>query len=263
MSVTAVTETNPAPAAGSAARRLLRRWDEQQSAYVANREDRFGVMLELAGLSAPAAPTVLDLACGPGAIADRVLAAFPGAEVVALDYDPVLLHVARGVLGEYGSRAEVIEADLVAPGWEQRLAGRQFDAVLTSTALHWLSPEQLLRVYGTLGEILPPGAILLNADHLRFDPGTSLHDVSARHDAKVQAAAFAAGALDYEQWYAEALTDPAIAPLAEEREKRFADRPPQALAPLEFHLAALRAAGFREVGTAWQYLDDYVVFGRR
>ncbi|MFI6759762.1 class I SAM-dependent methyltransferase [Micromonospora sp. NPDC050417] len=245
------------------ARRLLRLWDEQQAAYVAARDERFTVMLDVLRLLFPDDLTVLDLACGPGAIADRVLTALPHARAVAVDYDPILLHIARGVLADHGPRAEVREADLVDPAWPSVLDGRRVDAVLSSTALHWLSPDQLLRVYQAAAELLPPGGLLLNADHLRFGLSTTLHDVARRHDIRTQEEGFAGGALTYQQWYDEALAGPAVAAFAQERERRFADRPPQALAPLDFHLAALRTAGFAEVGTVWQYLDDYVVFARR
>ncbi|MFF5075804.1 class I SAM-dependent methyltransferase [Actinoplanes sp. NPDC000266] len=242
-------------------KRLLQLWDEQQSAYVAHRENRFQVMLDVLRQHGDQ-PRVLDLACGPGAISRRVLEAFPGARVTAVDYDPILLSVAAGALEEFGDRVRVVDVDLITPDWAGRFDG--FDAVLTSTALHWLSPDQLLGVYRAVAGLLPPGGILLNADHLRFDDRSpALRDLSARHDEDTQRAAFAAGALGYDAWYAEAAREPGLAALVPVREERFADRPPQPLAPLEFHLAALRAAGFGEAGTVWQYLDDYVVYARR
>ncbi|MET8199953.1 class I SAM-dependent methyltransferase [Micromonospora taraxaci] len=248
----------------SAARRLLDLWDEQQSAYVAHRDLRFDAMADVVRLHCPDNLTILDLACGPGAISDRMLAEFPRATSIAVDYDPILLQVARRALGRYPARAEVHDVDLLVDGWEEALTGRRVDAVLTSTALHWLAPEQLLRVYTTVARLLPAGGVLLNADHLRFgESAPTLRDVAGRHDAQVQQEAFAAGALTYSDWYAEAARHPELAGLVALRERRFADRPPQALAPLEFHLAALRTAGFTEVGTVWQYLDDYVVFARR
>ena len=247
---------------GEQARELLSDWDEQQAAYVAYREDRFTVMLDLLRLQLGESFTVLDLACGPGAISERVLTAFPGATTVAVDYDPVLLRIARGVLARHGDRARVLDADLIATGWAEQVG--PVDAVLSSTALHWLSPAQLLDVYGTAAGLLRPGGLLLNADHLRFDDRSpTLRELSARHDERTQEAGFAAGAKNYGEWYAEAARHPELAALDPVREKRFADKPPQPDAPLEFHLAALRAAGFAEVGTAWQYLDDYVVFARR
>ncbi|GGO20849.1 class I SAM-dependent methyltransferase [Micromonospora parathelypteridis] len=248
----------------AAARRLLTLWNDQQSAYVAHHDLRFEAMLDVVRLHSPEDLTLLDLACGPGAISDRVLAEFPRATAVAVDYDPILLRVARGALERYEPRAEVHDVDLVADGWEKALAGRSVDAVLTSTALHWLAPEQLLRVYTTVARMLPLGGVLLNADHLRYDESTpTLRDIARRHDAQVQQETFAAGALTYSAWYAEAARHPELAELVVQREQRFADRPPQALASLDFHLAALRTAGFAEVGTVWQYLDDYVVFARR
>ncbi|MER7586195.1 class I SAM-dependent methyltransferase [Micromonospora sp. NPDC127501] len=248
----------------SAARRLLELWNDQQSAYVAHRDLRFDAMADVLRLHCPDDLTILDLACGPGAISDRMLAQFPRATAVAVDYDPILLEIARRALDRYAARVEVHDVDLVADGWEEALTGRRVDAVLTSTALHWLAPEELLRVYTTVALLLPAGGVLLNADHLRYDESArTLRDIAGRHDTQVQQETFAAGALTYSAWYAEAARHPELAGLAAQRERRFADRPPQAPASLAFHLAALRTAGFAEVGTVWQYLDDYVVFARR
>ncbi|MFJ6984517.1 MULTISPECIES: class I SAM-dependent methyltransferase [unclassified Streptomyces] len=243
---------------------LLDRWDAQQSAYIAHRESRFQVMLDVLRLHLPERFHALDLACGPGSLAARVLRAFPGARVTAVDHDPLLLRIADGVLGAYGERAAVRDTDLVRADWAAPLAGERIDAVVSSTALHWLSPAQLLAVYTELAALLPPGAVFLNADHLRFAPAEeTLTALSERHDAEVQRTAFAAGADTWDEWFALAAAQPGMAPLAAQRERRFADRPPQPLAPLHFHLSALRTAGFSEVGTVWQYLDDYVVLARR
>ncbi|WP_201787178.1 trans-aconitate 2-methyltransferase [Actinoplanes sp. TFC3] len=252
------------PLTTAAATRLLQDWDEQQSAYVAHRENRFAVMLDVLRLHFPGGKVnVLDLACGPGAIPRRVLQAFPHAEVTAVDYDPILLQIATAVLTEHGTRARVVDADLATPDWPATLDARP-GAVLSSTALHWLSPAQLLAVYQAAAALLPPGGVLLNADHLRFDDSSpTLRDLAGRHDETTQREGFAAGALDYAAWYAKAIREPELAALAPVRNQRFANRPPQPLASLEFHLAALHTAGFAEVGTVWQYLDDYVVFARR
>ncbi|WP_369213858.1 class I SAM-dependent methyltransferase, partial [Streptomyces flavofungini] len=207
---------------------------------------------------------ILDLACGPGSLADRVLTAFPQARVTALDYDPVLLRLADAVLAEHGDRAAVVDTDLVRANWADFLVGEKIDAVVSSTALHWLSPSQLLGLYTTLADLLPPGALFLNADHLRYgSDNETLGALSALHDAEVQRASFDAGADTWDAWYELAAAQPGAAPLAAERLRRFADRPPQPLSPLHFHLSALRTAGFAEAGTVWQYLDDYVVFARR
>ncbi|MDY7087159.1 MAG: class I SAM-dependent methyltransferase [Actinomycetota bacterium] len=249
----------------SSAQQLLRLWDEQQTAYVAHRENRFLVMLDVLRLHFDRDDlSVLDLGCGPGALSARALSAFPAARVTAVDHDPMLLRIAERALTPYGERFRVVDADLASPWWPDAVGPDRFDAVVSSTALHWLSPAELLAVLHDSAALLAPGGLLLNADHLRFDSRSpALLAVSERHDARTQAEDFAAGALDYAAWHERAAEEPELAALRPERLKRFAGRPPQPLAPLEFHLAALRTAGFSETGTVWQYLDDYVVLGRK
>lgn len=57
-----------------------------------------------------AAPVVLDLCCGSGAVGAAVEAALPGARVVATDIDPAAARCARRNI-----RGEVLEGDLFAP----------------------------------------------------------------------------------------------------------------------------------------------------
>ncbi len=257
---------SPNPAAGPdpGAAELLRRWDAQQGAYVAHREQRFEVMLRTLELLGHRQPVVLDLACGPGSISARVLQCFPAAEVVAVDQDPLLLQLARDTVGRTG-RVTVLDADIASSDWTEQLAPWRFDAVLSSTALHWLDPAALVRVYGQLGRLLPPGALVLNADHLRFDPRTQpgLVDTARRDDEATQQQAFATGTPTWDAWWADAESVPAYADLVPARQRVWADKSAPEPVTLEFHLAALRCAGFAEAATIWQYLDDYVIYARR
>lgn len=253
---------------------LVRAWDDQQAAYITNREQRFDVMLDviarvcetsaLFGIDG-AGLTVLDLACGPGSLSQRILGRFPAARVVGIDYDPVLLALASAWLGEqHGSRFTPLDADLAAPDWESLLPAEVHIAV-SSTALHWLEPGQLVALYGRLSEVLPEGGIFMNADHLRYDPAAQpfMTRLAAEDDQRTQNAAYAHGVLTWDEWWAEAVAVPLLAAHSADRERRFADRPPTPHAPLELHLSALRAAGFAETGVIWRLFDDVVILGRR
>jgi trans-aconitate methyltransferase len=239
-------------------------WDRQQAAYVNRREDRFDVLLDVLAEAVPAGAVVVDLACGPGSISRRVLDRFPGMTCVAVDHDPVLVELGRQSLAGYGDRVRFVEADLWDPAWTQVLAGGRPHAVLSSTALHWLPAEVLTRVYRDVAAVLEPGGVLLNADHLRRPAGRPLfEELSRRDDAATQARDHAAGALTWDAWWSELVAHPHYAPLAAERERRFAGRPPNPDLGLDFHVAALHAAPFREAGPVWQHLDDYVVLAQR
>lgn len=243
--------------------RLIGTWELQQDAYVRNRSDRFGVVLDAIAYARPAVKTVLDLGAGLGSFSKRILQTFPEVTVMALDFDPALQELARYNLHEHAERVLLVEADLRDPSWPATLGSTRPDAVVSSTALHWLATADLLRLYYTLGEVLGEGALFFNCDHLSHPVGTLIHEVSVLDDRRHQQAAFTDGVPDWDAWW-EALRDAdGFADLVAERDTRFADAPEKQEPTTALHIEALRCAGFGEAGTLWQYLDDYVVYGVR
>ena len=145
---------------------LLAAWDDQQAAYIAERESRFRVIVELLELACGQAPLVVDLACGPGSLTKRVLDALPHATVLAVDHDPLLLDLAaRALRPIHGDRLAVLDADLDDRRWpslvSDALDGRTPDAFVSTTALHWLTPDALVRLYAGTASLLGGGGVLL------------------------------------------------------------------------------------------------------
>lgn len=245
----------------------LQRWDSQQEGYVPDREARFTAMFDAVAALMPASFVALDLACGPGSISQRLLARFPRARVIAVEIDPVLVAIGRGALGTVGGRLRWIEADLASRDWLDALGETQVDAVLSSTALHWLEPEPLAHLYHDLGRLLPPGGLLLNGDHMDFGPALpSLARLSRRVlDEQWTDAAFAARGIETaQQWWAAVASERAFAPLLAQQAARFAGKRRQESPPgFDYHVAALHDAGFREVGTIWQVLSNRVLMAVR
>ncbi len=243
---------------------LLSRWDRQQSAYINHRDARFEAMLRTLELTAGPRARILDLACGPGSLTAAANQRFPEATITALDKDPVLLAVARDTVGQL-PQVTVVAGDLTDPRWADDLDLASVGAVVSSTALHWLHPADLTRLYLTLAERLPAGAVFMNADHLAYDPisNETLAAVAAQDDLDTQQRTFADGADSWEDWWAAAESRPEYAAAVVERRRIWAGDAPPPKVSLEFHLAALRSAGFGETGTVWQHLDDYVVFARK
>lgn len=68
----------------------------------------------------------------------------------------------------FGTRAHLVLADLRHDSWAESVAGH-FNAVVSATALHWLSTNQLNILYGQIGQYLEAGGIFLNADHVGSD----------------------------------------------------------------------------------------------
>src|ERR1700677_2120605 len=164
----------------AAARDWIARWDRQQEVYLADREDRFTALIDAVevGTGRPD-PLVLDLGCGPGSLSVRLLRRLPSATVIAVDADPVTLSLGRAAYGDMPGLT-FCDLDLRSPRWPSSLGGsrgiepgRQVDAVVSTTALHWLSAAELHELYVTLAGLLRPGGLFLDGDHLLEDETAS------------------------------------------------------------------------------------------
>ncbi|MFZ0830289.1 MAG: class I SAM-dependent methyltransferase [Thermoplasmata archaeon] len=245
----------------------LRRWDKQQASLLPSRERRFHIMLDVLEATVGRSPRVLDLGSGPGSLSFRVLQRFPHARCVAVDYDPVVLRIGQGALGSYRGRLTWVDAKLGAPGWTRRLPPGKFDAAISTTALHWLPPASLRRVYRDLGGLLRVGGVFLNGDHLAWgseDPRLTrlsrrVYRVH-RHGRKPEV-----GWGAWDRWWRDAGRVPALAPSFAEHRRRQAQHPRHDTPPLPLnaHVRALRKAGFRTVTVVWQIIDNRVLFAQR
>jgi SAM-dependent methyltransferase len=244
----------------------VRRWDRQQELYLPDREARFRAMFDLLSVALPPEFVAVDLACGPGALATRLLRRFPSARVIAVDYDPVLLHLGRSTTEALGPRLHWAEADLRDPGWRARLGPAQVDAVLSTTALHWLVEKDLRRLYGDLAGLLRPGGVFLNGDFLAYeaDRPRIRAFAQAAHEAATPGHGRPTDAEDWEVWWRRLAEEPSLRAAFEERKRRFPhEHGDEVQLPLSVHRDALVAAGFAEVDTIWQSFDNRVLLAVR
>ena len=247
-------------------KRWLARWDAQQAGYVPEREERFRVMLDVLEALLPDDFVALDLACGPGAISQRLLERFPGARCVAIDFDPVMLALGQGAVGSFDGRLRWIDADLSEQGWVQSVGEAAVDAVLSTTALHWLSAPQLVALYRELGALVRPGGVFLNGDNMDFGPDlpTVQRLVQEAKDRDWSDESFAARGIETaEQWWDALGREPSMAPLIAERTRRLSLKERPQSPTYDLHVGALRDAGFREIATVWQSGTDRVLLAVR
>jgi SAM-dependent methyltransferase len=243
----------------------INRWDAQQQQYMPDREDRFTALIGAveAGTGRDD-PLVLDLGCGPGSLAVRLLERIPGARVVAIDSDPLLLVLGRAAYGDLPG-LRFADLDLRAPDWAGALGvDRAADAAVSTTALHWLDAGALRAMYAQLATVLRPGGLLLDGDHLKEDE-TVAPTLVRLGEALTERAVGSQppGTEDWKAWWEAATADPELAGPAAERQRRrlSEDHHGSETVLLGEHVAALRAAGFAEIGTLWQYGDNRILCG--
>lgn len=231
-------------------------WDRQQEAFLPDREERFTAMLDVVDAVTGGQPLcVLDLAGGTGSISLRVHHRFPDAVTTLVDIDPVLLAIARASMPP---RATVVTANLRDPEWAAILPHQHYDAVLTATALHWLPEERLATLYREIRDVLRPGGVFLNADHMADDglPGLTVR-LSERAQARREARVAAGAVHSWQSWWEHVSADPTLGPLMVERNAVFGKRDHnESDPPVSWHLEALRSADYSEVGLVWRRASD-------
>lgn len=130
---------------------------------------------------------VLDLGSGTGAEALRVLAAFPNAQLIAVDLSPPMHEAlkrnieARFTKEDFQRRCTLIEGDAFGEECEvERLLAclskngdsKSFDAVITGYMLHHYTADEKQRLYHRIHQLLRPGGIFVNADNFTFHSPT-------------------------------------------------------------------------------------------
>jgi O-methyltransferase involved in polyketide biosynthesis len=243
------------------AQRWLDRWDRQQEIYIADREERFTVIGDVVEqVVGRPDPVVVDLGTGPGSLAVRLLDRLPAATVIGVDADPLLLGLARAA---YGDRPglRLVDHDLRKPGWVEALdLPRPPDAVVSTTALHWLTRAQLADVYWTVAGLLAGGGMFVNGDHLAEPAGFERLSHLQGQIAHCRATrAGAGGGEDWSAWWAAVGQDPELTNLLGQRGPQPIEHTVAQVPTIADHQQLLRTAGFGQVGTVWQQGDDRIL----
>ncbi|MGY0063825.1 class I SAM-dependent methyltransferase [Streptomyces sp. LZ34] len=252
----------------AAAERWVRRWDRQQQRYAVDREERFTVIADVVQqvTARQRRPLIADLGCGPGSLTAWLAQRMPGAEIVAVDMDPLLLGLARTL---HADAARYIETVIGEPGWTDALGlNRPLDAAVSTTALHCLGEDSLRRTYHQIAALLRPGGVLVNADHFPPEdtqPTQITTHVGIRRSERLRAFAHE----DWESWWASTAKDPELAGLLAERRRtqREAHQAVKSVGhnglSLSRHTALLRQAGFAQAGPVWQFGNGHVLVAVR
>ena len=124
----------------------------------------------------------LNLGCGTGAEAMRLLSVFPTIKIVCVDYSQAMLSLFRTkLLHAYGdesanNRVIFVQADFRDSRWYDQVSANmsllgvpcRFKAAVSVYALHHLEPEVKSTLYRQVFTLLGPNSLFVNADLYSF-----------------------------------------------------------------------------------------------
>lgn len=109
----------------------------------------------------------IDLGAGDGGFAELLLDLYPESRGVLVDFSKPMLAAAEQRLAGEAARWQIVEADLSEPDWLDGLpAGDRVDAVVSRLAIHHLPDERKRALYGECFELLEPGGLFMNWEHV-------------------------------------------------------------------------------------------------
>jgi SAM-dependent methyltransferase len=241
-------------------RQWVERWDKMQERYLVRRVERIELLVRLSRGAVSPFKRVLDLGCGTGSLMQAFLDAFPDVEVYGIDFDPVLLPLAKERLRPYGARAGLILADLRSKSWPAQLPG-SVDVAVSATALHWFTEVELAGLYRQLAVLVRLGGLFLNADHVasRQPDVQRMWEQSREEMWRVEAKQ------EGEDW--EGFWEAYTQALGLSGQRRITERVlggwdggVEEGMPLEWHFTELRASGFSHAECFWR-CDCDAIYG--
>jgi len=109
----------------------------------------------------------LDIGCGDGILARAILADYPAASGLLLDYSSVMIESARRKMSTESGSVRFVVGDFSSPAWIDAARDHgPFDLVVSGFAIHHQSDQRKQRLYEEVFELLEPGGLFLNLEHV-------------------------------------------------------------------------------------------------
>ena len=124
-------------------------------------------MVRLVRAAVPEPRRVLDLGCGDGVLGRALLAEWPAAAVVFVDFAEPMLAACRDHLVSDVSRHTLYCRDYSTPEWSRCLANSApFDVVVSGFSIHHQEDFRKRELYREIFGLLRPGGLFVNLEHV-------------------------------------------------------------------------------------------------
>lgn len=229
---------------------LVRKYLDGIRAAIPLAAEQLDVMLRLVAAKGEPVRRIADVGCGDGVLAATLLERYPEARAILVDFSEPMLKAARRRF-EGRSNCRVVEGDLGSPSWAEGVReDAPFDVIVSGYAIHHVTDERKRAVYREVFELLAPGGMFLNTEHVA-SPTAWLQEVS--DELMIDSV--------YEHMRSQG-AGKSREEVAEEFVKR-PDRETNILAPVKAQCGWLREIGYEDVDCHFKIFELAIFGGRR
>ncbi|MCC6313856.1 MAG: class I SAM-dependent methyltransferase [Thermomicrobiales bacterium] len=155
--------------------------------------EQIEVMLRLLAGRAEPVRRFIDLGSGDGILAAAILERYPDATATLVDFSAPMLDAAQARFANHAEALRFIRADFGDAAWVATVADdAPYDAIVSGFAIQHLEDAAKQRVYREIFELLTPGGLFVNLDHvasptpwLSAVSGAALVDSFAAHQRRL------------------------------------------------------------------------------
>lgn len=216
--------------------------------------DREAQLNAICGLVPESSSLIVELSCGEGLLAERLLGQFPSGRLVAFDASPAMLERAAARLAHFGDRQEVRRFEIADAGWRSEWQ-EACDAVVSSLAVHHLDDPGKRRLYADVLRMLRPGGALVIADVIQPVSAAAVRLAAAEWDRAVREQSLTR--------FGDLSAHEAFVSSGWNSFEPGNDDPMDMMSPLADHLRWLEAAGYVGVDAVWARAGHGVYAGWR
>ncbi len=212
--------------------------------------EQIELILWLVQRMVPQVGRFLDLGCGDGVLGRALFRRFPQAHGVFLDFSSTMIEAAQQHLGE-NRNATLLNQDYATPAWTGAVRPHApFEVIVSGFSIHHQPDERKRALYQELFDLLAPGGLFLNLEHV------------ASSTRRIES--------DFDEYFIDALCryhqGRGTAQTREQIAKDYYDRPDKAaniLALVEEQCGWLRNIGYQDVDCYFKVFELALFGGRR
>jgi tRNA (cmo5U34)-methyltransferase len=129
--------------------------------------EQLAVMVRIIQAARPELENFLDLGCGDGVLGQAVLAHYPDAHGVLLDFSEPMIEAAQHQLATQKANLAFLVQDYGLQRWLESVKPyAPFDAIVSGFSIHHQPNERKRELYQEIFDLLQPGGVFLNLEHV-------------------------------------------------------------------------------------------------